>query len=336
MNPVLELIDVTHQFETTTFEKINLQVSPGEIVCILGRSGEGKSTLLHCIAGFHSIKKGMIKINGTLMASSKENVPPEKRKAGIVLQDAPLFPHLNVKKNIAFALKKNTVDAMLDLIGLPHLATKYPHEISGGERQRVALARTLAAAPDILLLDETFSHLDQKTKEPLMEEFRSLLKKLSLPVLHVTHDSQEAFSFADRIAIMDQGIFLQTATPQDLYLYPKNERILSFLGNYCLMKGKIENKNPLEISSSLGIFTYENTICSTPHLVIRAENIDLDSKGPHSGKIIKRKYLGACFEYIVDFKNHHLPLKGDKKFEVGEFVKFQILHPPTLLGADSS
>ena len=338
--PVLELENISHAFSrTSTFRDINLKLFPGEIVSILGESGEGKSTLLHCIAGFLSVKDGEIRFGENIISKKGYTLVPEKRNIGIVFQDLALFPHLTVWDNIAFSLRKNKeniVNQMLKLTGIGYLKNKYPHQISGGEQQRVALARSLACFPRLLLLDEAFSHLDPHTKESLISEFRCILKKLKVCVIHVTHDFKEAFSFADRVAIMAEGIFSQISTPWNIYHRPKNEKVLSLLGPYRLIDARVIERNPLKISSMVGTFTYEdNKIHSdSPCLVIRPENLMLGGDGDKEGVVREVKYLGSHREYTLDYQGISLPAydHGDfRDYKLGEKTRFTIAKKPSCL-----
>ena len=193
-------------------EALNFTVDEGAIVCLLGESGCGKSTLLRAIAGFEPIRAGKISLNNQLLNANNAEVPPEKRRIGMMFQDYALFPHLNIAKNIAFGLRKQPketqqkrVAEMLSLVGLSAEINAYPHELSGGQQQRIALARALAPAPDLLLLDEPLSNLDSKTREKLSGEMRDILKQTKHTALIVTHDLREALAMSDYLYDMQEG-----------------------------------------------------------------------------------------------------------------------------------
>ena len=215
MNNILEIINLSHAYSKNenSITGIDLDIQEGERVSILGPSGCGKSTLLRLIAGLEKPSKGEIKIKG-IKASSKENLlPPEKRNVGLVVQDKALFPHLSVYSNICFGIKKNkTKDDMtselLTLFKIENLKSKYPHEISGGEQQRVALARSLATNPDLLMLDEPFSALDKDLKETLYSEISLVFSERKTTILLVTHDQNEAELMTERHIKMEKGSFL--------------------------------------------------------------------------------------------------------------------------------
>ena len=215
MNNILEIINLSHAYSKNenSITGINLDIKEGERVSILGPSGCGKSTLLRLIAGLEKPSQGEIKIKG-IKASSRENLlPPEKRNVGLVVQDKALFPHLSVYSNICFGIKKNKTkddiaSELLTLFKIENLKSKYPHEISGGEQQRVALARSLATNPDLLMLDEPFSALDKDLKETLYSEISLVFSERKTTILLVTHDQNEAEFMTERQIKMEKGSFL--------------------------------------------------------------------------------------------------------------------------------
>ncbi len=216
MNNILEIINLSHAYSKNenSITGINLDIQEGERVSILGPSGCGKSTLLRLIAGLEKPSQGEIKIKG-IKASSRENLlPPEKRNVGLVVQDKALFPHLSVYSNICFGIKKNKTkddiaSELLTLFKIENLKSKYPHEISGGEQQRVALARSLATNPDLLMLDEPFSALDKDLKETLYSEISLVFYERKSTILLVTHDQKEAELMTERQIMMEKGSFLE-------------------------------------------------------------------------------------------------------------------------------
>ena len=216
MNNILEIINLSHAYSKNenSITGINLDIQEGERVSILGPSGCGKSTLLWLIAGLEKPSQGEIKIKG-IKSSSRENLlPPEKRNVGLVVQDKALFPHLSVYSNICFGIKKNKTkddiaSELLTLFKIENLKSKYPHEISGGEQLRVALARSLATNPDLLMLDEPFSALDKDLKETLYSEISLVFSERKSTILLVTHDQKEAELMTERQIMMEKGSFLE-------------------------------------------------------------------------------------------------------------------------------
>ena len=209
---ILEIKNLHHTYDNENYalEDINLSINDGEIVSILGPSGCGKTTLLRVIAGLERQSKGTIKINEQIISNEKFMIPPEKRSIGLVVQDKALFPHLNVINNVIFGIQKNKekynlAKNYLDIFKVEELADKYPHEISGGEQQRVALARAMAPHPNILLLDEPFSALDQSLQSELHHETKKIFKEKGLTVVIVSHDKDEAKFLSDRLIYIEDG-----------------------------------------------------------------------------------------------------------------------------------
>lgn len=185
-------------------DDVSFNVDKGEIIAVLGSSGSGKSTLLNIICGLETVSSGSIFLNGKDIT----NLECEKRNIGLVFQDYALFPHLTVEKNVGFALKSSKdpiIDSMLDLVKMKSFKKRYPYELSGGEKQRVAIARSLAAKPSILLLDEPFSNLDANSKEEVRKDIKEILKKSNTTAVIVTHDIEDAYDLADRIIYIKNG-----------------------------------------------------------------------------------------------------------------------------------
>lgn len=236
----LDAIDVvypTASGDRRVLEALSLRLVAGDIGCLLGASGCGKTTVLRAIAGFEPVRAGRIVLQGREIANSGGGIPPEQRRIGMMFQDYALFPHLDVASNIGFGLsalskpvRAARIAEMLRLIGLSDRSRAYPHELSGGQQQRVALARALAPAPALILLDEPFSNLDTDTRGRLVEDTRAMLKAAGATALLVTHDQAEAFAIADRIGVMTEGRILQWGTPADLYACPTDRRVAGFIG----------------------------------------------------------------------------------------------------------
>ncbi|WP_235693327.1 ABC transporter ATP-binding protein [Aliivibrio fischeri] len=215
---------------------ISLSIDRGEFICFLGPSGCGKTTLLNIIAGLHFPEEGKV----MCLDEDITYLTPAKRKFGIVFQSYALFPNLTVNDNVTYGLRgkewnkeKRTerADELLTLIGLSHIAHRYPSELSGGQQQRVALARAIANNPRLLLLDEPLSALDAKVRLTLRNELKTLQRKLGITVIMVTHDQEEAMALADRIVVMNEGRIEQIGTPESLYLTPKNRFVGEFIGS---------------------------------------------------------------------------------------------------------
>ena len=218
--------------------EVSLEVRAGEILCLLGPSGSGKSSLLRVVAGIERPGEGRIRIAGSDVTAPGVFVEPEQRRVGMVFQDFALFPHLTVAANVAFGLGhrprtevKRTVGALLDRLGLSRYAASYPHMLSGGERQRVALARALAPEPRVLLMDEPFSSLDDRLRDRVRQETIAVLRETATTTIVVTHDPGEAMRIADRIALMRAGRLLQVGSAEDMYARPATAFAARFLSD---------------------------------------------------------------------------------------------------------
>lgn len=225
---------IYHCYDLNSFE-LNidqLEVNDGEAIALIGESGCGKTTLLRAIAGLEEPRKGTIQIDGNIVCAPGIFVNPEKRKVGLVFQDYALFPHLTVRKNIEFGIKglptsekRSRMEEMLELTGLGELLDRYPHELSGGQQQRVALARALVYKPDVLLLDEPFSNMDEPLKVRLRSEIKKLVSETKTTTVLVSHDIRDAFAIADTIVILKNGKIEQQGNQQDLKNNPSSDYV---------------------------------------------------------------------------------------------------------------
>jgi iron(III) transport system ATP-binding protein len=220
----------------------DLEVDDGELLCLLGPSGCGKTTALRLIAGLERPDAGTVEVAGRAMAGPQTWVPPDRRRVGMVFQDWALFPHLDVRGNVAFGLDGETqgrVGELLELVRLTGLEDRMPNELSGGQQQRVALARALAPSPDVLLLDEPFSNLDAQLRAEVRSEVRRVLRSTGTTAVFVTHDQEEALSIADRVAVMIAGRILRSGTPYDVYADPADAVVARLLGQTNLLPALI-------------------------------------------------------------------------------------------------
>lgn len=245
----LDVSNVTHAYGTTTvLVGVSFSAKPGEITCLLGASGEGKSTLLQVIAGHERVQSGVIGLDGAVLASRQDHPRPEHRPVGLVFQDTALFPHMTVLANVAFGLKgmgrgekhAQARDA-LARVGLAAFADRYPHELSGGQAQRVALMRALAPAPRVVLLDEPYANADPALRQALREQARDTLKTSGAVTILVTHDPDEAMEMADSIAVLANGTIVQQDTPERLYRQPAHKAVCAALGGGQMMRGRVVN-----------------------------------------------------------------------------------------------
>jgi ABC-type Fe3+/spermidine/putrescine transport system ATPase subunit len=255
---LLEVNSVSKSFSgTPVLSDISFHAEEGEIVCLLGPSGCGKTTLLRIIAGLETADSGQVRFGGR----SLDEVPVHRRDFGLMFQDYALFPHRDVAANVAFglrmqALPREEVEArtseMLALVGLSGYGHRRVYALSGGEQQRVALARSLAPDPRLLMLDEPLGSLDRALREELMNELRAILNRVGVTAIYVTHDQQEAFAVADRVIIMDRGRIVQQGTPQAVYCQPASPWVARFLGLTNLIPGRVISLEPPQVDTSLG------------------------------------------------------------------------------------
>ena len=239
--------------QVTVLEEIDLKVKRTETLSLLGPSGCGKTTLLRTIAGLEQPEKGQISVSGKVVFSETISVPPEKRKIGMVFQDAALFPHMSISENIGYGIRKKIskekkVAELLEFVGLSGFGDRRPHTLSGGQKQRVALARALAPEPSVLLLDEPFSNLDSTLRVEIRSEVNQLLTSLEITTIFVTHDQDEAFVLGNRVAVMREGRLIQIDPPHDLYRQPVDGWVAGFVGD----------ANIFPFNKSV------NSVCSTP------------------------------------------------------------------------
>lgn len=282
----LEVRGVSKSFEgANVLSGVSFGLEQGGILCILGPSGCGKTTLLRIIAGLERPDSGAVLLNGRDITGME----PHRRRFGMMFQDFALFPHLNVYGNIAFGLKMQgrsrgdimeRTKEMLGLVGLEDYEKRIVSELSGGERQRVALARSLAPFPQLLLLDEPMGFLDRVLRERLLADLKSILKRIGMTTIFVSHDQGEAFAVADIVAVLDRGRIEQSGTPEDLCLHPASPRVARFLGLVNLMEGSVKDRGVLE--TPLGLLcldTNGHAPGSAVTVLIRPDAARISAKG---------------------------------------------------------
>jgi iron(III) transport system ATP-binding protein len=218
---------------------VSLDVDPGTFLVLLGPSGSGKTTLLRCLAGIERIDSGQLLIGSRPVADGRSHVPPEQRDLSMVFQDYALWPHLTALDNVAFALRRRRLGRaecraraglMLSRVGLSEFARRYPNELSGGQQQRVALARALIADTGLILCDEPLSNLDADLRERMRVEISSLVREAGATTVYITHDQAEAFALADRIGVLEEGVLVQSGTPEEVYNHPATPFVARFTG----------------------------------------------------------------------------------------------------------
>lgn len=265
-----------HYSEQCVLDQVSFSLEKGEFGALLGVSGCGKTSLLRVIAGFSSVDSGSVSLSGSCVSSESVMVSAQERDIGMVFQDYALFPHLTVLKNIMFGLprgaKAGDVAHIIELLELSGLEKRYPHQISGGQQQRVALARALAPKPHIILLDEPFSNLDVHLRERLAFDLRGLLKEQGITALLVTHDQNEAFAFADKIAVLNNGSIEQVGSAQELYQSPQTPFVANFIGDGTVFD--CNDPNHTQYLSAMNLS--QSVICDNPFVLIRPQGLSIN------------------------------------------------------------
>ncbi len=283
-------------------------LAENEILALLGPSGCGKTTLLRAIAGLMPVHAGSVTLDGQVISSAEHLVPAEQRGIGVIFQDYALFPHLTVAQNIGFGLRhwpkaeaRARVEEMIRLVKLDGLGARYIHELSGGQQQRVAIARALAYKPKLLLLDEPFSNIDSQVRGELMAEIRAILRSQGVSAIFVTHSKEEAFAFADRLAILHEGKVVQTGPAEELYYRPVSRFVADFLGGGNYLDAVVASEHA--VSTPLGEIESISPLRFPPThrgaLLLRPQQLALEPDDQGSGVITGRRFKGTYCDYQV-------------------------------------
>lgn len=315
---------------TIALSECDLSIQSGELVALLGPSGCGKTTTLRMIAGLETPTSGQILFDGKEVS----DVAVQSRNVGLVFQRYALFPHMTVEKNIAFGLKvrgqttaqiTEAVDEMLDVVQLRALRHRFPAQLSGGQMQRVAIARTLITEPDVLMMDEPLANLDTNLRGEMRRFIRALQRRLGITTLFVTHDQVEAMELADRVAVMSEGKILQFDPPDVLYQRPNTHAVAEFMGASNLIPASISASG--EAESALGTlrFTPSGTAFEgAGHILLRAEAFDMHLSPPSrsentlAAEILTREYFGASTRYILRCNDVELTVQEHSRRRIEE------------------
>lgn len=339
---VLEVRQVSCSYEPgrPAISDITFSAREGEILCLLGPSGCGKTTILRAIAGFEPVRSGQVFLSGRLVSSPEIQVPTEERHVGMVFQEYALFPHLRVADNIAFGLQALTrperqqrVQDMLQLTGLAGFERRYPHELSGGQQQRVALARALVQHPIVLLLDEPFSNLDPDMANRMRQDLHELLRRTKTTTILVTHDHEEAFAMADRIAVLNAGRLEQLDTPETIYHEPATPFVADFVGQADFIPGRVHEGR---VHTELGIFPntagYEEG--ASVVVMIRPDDIHLVPSKIPGARVLARQFRGSENLYTISLPSGQIVHSSEGStnvYQVGTAVELRVLVTHTVL-----
>ena len=323
--PYIQIENVTKKFgDFTAIDNLTLDIYKNEFFSLLGPSGCGKTTLLRMLAGFEKITDGKILLDGEDISE----IPPHLRPINMMFQSYALFPHMTVEKNIAFGLKQDKmpenlinqrVEEMLELVELTDFAKRKPNQLSGGQSQRVALARSLAKRPKLLLLDEPLGALDKRLREQTQFELMDIQEKLKVTFVIVTHDQEEAMTVSSRIGVMDSGNLIQVATPAEIYEAPINKDVADFIGDVNLLKGIYKGQN--EIGTQLLSDDSNSIIYATQKVdaaignqlwfAIRPEKLEISKRLPKNEHNILKGTI-EDIAYGGSFSTYHVKLKNGK------------------------
>jgi len=272
---------------------VNLAVETGDFFALLGASGCGKTTVLRMLAGFVLPDRGTITTGDRMIFGPGVNLPPEKRRIGMVFQEYALFPHMNVRDNVAYGLAREhqnrRVDEMLELVGLHGTGDRMPHELSGGQQQRVALARALAPSPAVILLDEPFSNLDAALRVRVRADVRDILRHAGVTAIFVTHDQEEALSLADQVAVMMHGRIVQTGSPAEVYRSPVNREVAHFIGDANFLRGRAEGRR---VHCEIGELITEQSHAGDVHVMFRPEDLFISTYGETQAEVEDIQFFG--------------------------------------------
>ncbi len=328
---------------TRVLSNLDFSIDDGEIVCLLGRSGCGKTTLLKAVSGLAQPIEGTISLHGQQVSSSSGMLPPEERGIGMIIQDYALFPHLTVQDNISFGLSNLTasesqyrVQEMLELVNLQGLHKRYPHELSGGQQQRVAIARALANKPSLLLLDEPFSNIDSQVRQHLVREIRDILKQQQVAGLFVTHSREEGFAFADTVAVLDGGKIAQKGSAFDVYHKPDNRFIADFMGTGNSLPATIIDQKQLH--TPIGVVQSTRVLPGKTgdkaEIFIRPQMLTITPSSRHQGKIVRQQFMGRTIRSEIHFQDFQLIAEHGNPVPEGSMVQIQV-QPHDLVLFDS-
>ena len=319
--------------DTAALRDVTLTLEKGEVLALVGPSGSGKTSLLRLVAGFEAPDAGTVSLNGRVVAGAGQWAPPEERHLGMVFQDYALFPHMTVFQNVSFGLKdwpkedrEDRAQAMLGMVRLSKMGKRYPYELSGGEQQRVALARSLAAEPQALLLDEPFSNLDPSLQDDLRSEVKDILRSSEVSAIYVTHDQEGALFMGDRVAVLNSGALEQVGSPEEMFHRPLSRFVAQFLGAADFLRARSVGGC---LETEIGLLERPDTLGEGDEVDVgvRPDDVAMSRGGNGIGIVVGRVFRGTHYLYTVSLPSgahvrslqHHTA-----RYEEGEAVDVRL------------
>lgn len=313
---------------------ISFDVEKGQLLALLGPSGCGKTTTMRMIAGLEMPDDGEIWIEGALATHGrKATISQKQRHIGMVFQDLALWPHMTVYENIEFGLKalgfikaerKKKIEAVLDKVNMQKYAGEYPGKLSGGQQQLIAIARAIVTEPKLLLMDEPLSNIDIKLREDIRQEIRRIQQETQITTVYITHDQEDAFLLANKVAVMNAGILEQTGSPEEIYSSPASLFVAGFVGESNVIQVKIVDKNKI-------LTPWGELVCNTKghergnaFLFFRPQYAEVDKSGRYNGVIINRYFTGEGYKYRISTSGGEIKLQVQEIYETGQSIRFSI------------
>lgn len=332
----IRVSNITKKFgKIIAVSNCSFEINDGEFFVLLGPSGAGKTTILDIIAGLERPNNGEIYFGEELVSSPFKVIEPRKRKIGMIFQDLALWPHMTVYQNIEFGLKERKYSKeernkkifnILELTKLLSYKSSYPTQLSTGEKQRVAIARAIVLDPDILLVDEPLSNLDEKLADELRLEIQKLQRQFKITTLYVTHNQREAFDIADKLIIINQGKIEQIGNPEDIYNKPKSLFVAQFIGQSNILKGNVTSDG---IETEIGKLPYNPPIKEDSIIIlIRPEDFEVSNDGSIVGIVVGRRFLSGEYYYELLINNNKIIVKSDETFSLHEKVRLKVKKSP--------
>ena len=331
----LDVKNLTKSFDQNKIVKgISFEVVKGQLLALLGSSGCGKTTTLRMIAGLEVPDDGEIWIEGTFANQGRKTLIPQKqRHIGMVFQDLALWPHMTVYRNIEFGLKaigltrterRKKIATVLNTVNMQKYASEYPARLSGGQQQLIAIARAIVTEPKLLLMDEPLSNIDVRLREGIRQEIKRIKQKTQITTVYVTHDQEDAFLLANKVAVMNAGVMEQIGTPEEIYTFPKSLFVASFVGESNIIDIKIVGKDRI-------LTPWGELVCNTKgrenenaFLFFRPHYVKIEKNGNCEAVIINLDFIGGRYTYHISTCGEKIKLQDQELYETGQTVRFSI------------